>query len=76
MTHRTTSGGGLFMGLSYREAADLVDSSPGASAQLRQRLSEDQQRDLLVSFDDAKLLCALQRLRVDAMLAGKHRAGR
>jgi len=76
MTHRTTSGGGLFTGLNYREAVDLVDGSPGASPQLRRRISEDQQRDLLASFDDAKVLCALQRMRVDAMLAGKHRAGR
>ncbi len=75
MTRRTTSSSGLFNGMTYAEAVDLVDSSPGVSRQLRRRIIEDRQRDPLASFEDAKLLCALQRLRLDGMLAGMQRIG-
>ena len=75
MTRRTTSSSGIFNGMTYAEAVDLVDSSPGVSRQLRRRIIEDRQRDPLASFEDAKLLCALQRMRLDAMLAGMQRTG-
>lgn len=65
--------GGLFKGLGYRQALELVDSSPGASRELRCRLVEDRQRDLLASVQDAQVLRALQRLRVDALLGARHR---
>ena len=76
MTQRTTSGGGLFCGLDYRQALELVDSSPGASRELRARSTEDQQRSVLASMQGAQSLYTLQRQRVDALLSVKRRVDR
>lgn len=73
MTRRTTAGGGLFKAMAWRQALELVDGSPSASRALRRRLAEDRQRDVLASVHDARVLCALQRLRVDALLDAQRR---
>ncbi len=76
MTQRTTQHGGLFGGLDYRQALELVDASPAASRELRARITEDQHRSVLASMQDAQVLRTLQRLRVDALLSAKRHVDR
>lgn len=76
MTQRTPPPGGLFSGLDYRQALELVDGSPAASRELRARITEDQHRSVLASMQDAQILRTLQRLRIDALLSAKRRVDR
>lgn len=57
-----------FAGLTYKEALARLVSDPGAHYALKQRVLEDQERDPVDSLNDAEVLCAVQRLRLDDLL--------
>jgi len=58
-----------FEGLTYDEALRLVVSDPATRYSLRQRILEDAARDPVDSLNDAEVLCAMQKLRLDAVLS-------
>ncbi len=53
-------------GLTYDQALRLVVADPSTRRRLRQRILEDVERDPVHSLNDAEILCALQKLRLDA----------
>lgn len=61
--------------LSYDEAVQRVISDPATPYKLRQRILEDAERDPVDSLNDAEVLCALQKLRLDAVMAAAGLSG-
>jgi len=65
-----------FAGLTYDEALRLVIADPSTRCSLRQRILEDAERDPVDSLNDAEVLCAMQKLRLDAVLSAATCFGR
>lgn len=56
-------------GWTYDQAMRLVVADPSTPRRLRQRILEDVERDPVHSLNDAEVLCALQKLRLDVVRA-------
>lgn len=61
--------GDPFAGLTYGEALRRVIADPATRHTLRQRTLEDAERDPVDSLNDAEVLCAVQTLRLEAVLS-------